>query len=82
MQVRIHIISMITDKTSSKTHNAHYEIRLNIIEYNGIFYTCGREAVSLVSSDHSYTEPISENISCSCIYEFTTPYGKSGQMKT
>ena len=34
----------------------HYEICLNIIEYNGIFHTCGREAVSLVSSVHSYTE--------------------------
>ena len=48
----------LEQNTTMCRFNAHYEIRLNIIEYNGVFHTCGREAVSLVSSDHSYTEPM------------------------
>ena len=57
---RIHIISMTMGKTLSKTQPhadltrvKEYEICLIIIEYNGDFYTRGREAVNLVSSVQS-----------------------------
>ena len=61
----IAIISMTTDKTSSKTQPPADLMRVNknnyIIKFNRIhwhFYTCGREAVNLVSSVHAYTEPM------------------------